>query len=120
MGKQVTIVAGNVSDEAQQWLRAHRAEIEGIGLLTITLPETAQVHHGNRGWDYAISFYNAEGNDEGSWADIELDIDAYETRIEIKYDGDRACSCKGHGCKECVEELAAIARGEKPYAHHLQ
>jgi hypothetical protein len=118
MKKQVTIVAGNVSDEARQWLEQHGAKIEGFGLLIITLPEQAQVQKGSYGWDYAIAFYNAEGNDEESWIDIELDIDAYETRLRLKYGGDRQCTCKGKGCAECVEELAAIERGENPYVHH--
>jgi len=118
MAKQVTIVSGDVSDEAVQWLKAHGAKVEGIDLLTITLPEKAQVQRGTRGWDYAIAFYNAEGNDEDSWIDIELDIDAYETSLSLKYNGDRECSCKGKGCAECVEELAVIAQGENPYAHH--
>jgi len=120
MAKQVTLVAGDVSDEAVEWLKAHGASIEGIGLLIITLPEKAQVQKGSYGWDYAIAFYNAEGNDEESWLDIELAIDAYETQLRLRYDGDRECTCKGKGCAECVEELAAIARGENPYAHHLK
>jgi len=118
MAKQVTIVSGSVSDEAVAWLKAHSANVEGTGLVTITLPEQAQVHKGNYGWDYIIAFYDAEGNDEASWIDIELSIDAYETTIRLNYDGDRECTCKGKGCKECVEELAAIALGENPYAHH--
>ena len=81
MAKQVTLVAGDVSDEAVEWLKAHGAKIEGFGLLTITLPEQAQVQRGSRGWDYAIAFYNAEGNDEESWIDIELDVDVYDTRL---------------------------------------
>ncbi len=119
MAKQVTIVAGDVSDKAVQWLKAHGAIVEGFGLLSITLPEQAQVQRGNLGWDYAIAFYNAEGNDEDSWIDIELYVDAYETSLILKFNGDRECSCKGKGCALCVEELAAIARGENPYAHHI-
>ena len=46
MAGQVTIVAGDVSDDAVAWLKAHGATIEGIGLLIITLPEQAQVHKG--------------------------------------------------------------------------
>ena len=118
MAKQVTLVAGNVSDEATAWLKAHDATVEGLGLLTITLPASAQVHRGSYGWDYWIGFYNAEGNDEESWAAIELNVDAYETEIAIKYEGDFHCTCKGRGCATCVEELAAIARGENPYRHH--
>ncbi len=78
----------------------------------------AEVSKGNLGWDYAIAFYNAEGNDEESWVEIELYIDAYETQLRLKYDGDRQCSCKGKGCVKCVEELAAIAEGKNPYSHH--
>ena len=118
VAKQVTIVAGDVSEEAVQWLKAHGATIEGFGLLIITLPEKAQVQKGNLGWDYAIAFYNAEGNDEESWIEIELYIDAYETQLRLKYSGDRQCSCKGKGCVKCVEELAAIAAGKNPYSHH--
>jgi hypothetical protein len=91
MAKQVTIVAGDVSDQAVQWLKAHGAQIEGFGLLTITLPEEAQVHKGSRGWDYTIAFYNDEGNDEASWIEIEMYIDAYETVLSLKFDGDRDC-----------------------------
>ena len=120
MAKQVTIVAGDVSDKAVQWLKAHGALIEGFDLLTITLPEQAQVQRGSHGWDYTIAFYNDEGNDEASWIEIELYIDAYDTSLSLKFDGDRDCSCKGRGCAECVEELAAITRGENPYAHHTQ
>ncbi|MFL5591839.1 MAG: hypothetical protein ACJ8DI_29895 [Ktedonobacteraceae bacterium] len=82
--KQVTIVAGDISDEAVQWLKAHGATIEGFGLLIITLPEKALVHKGNRGWDYSIAFYNAEGNDEESWLDVELYLDAYETGLTLR------------------------------------
>jgi len=114
----VTIVSGDVSGEAVQWLKAHGARVEGIDLLTITLREQAHVERGAHGWDYSILFYNAEGNDENSWIDIELDVDAYETSLSLKYDGDRECVCKGRGCAECVEELAVIARGDNPYAHH--
>jgi hypothetical protein len=120
MAKQVTLAAGDVSDEAIAWLKAHGAKIEGFGLLIITLPEQAQVHKGSRGWDYTIAFYNAEGNDEQSWVEIELYVDAYETALRLKYDSDRECTCKGRGCAECVEELAAIGRGETPYAHHTE
>ena len=118
MAGQVTIVAGDVSDDAVQWLRAHGATIEGIGLLIITLPKQAQVQKGNLGWDYAVAFYDVEGNDEESWIEIELYIDAYETQLRLKYDGDRQCSCRGKGCVKCVKELAAIAAGKNPYAHH--
>jgi len=119
MAKQVTIVAGDVSEEAVEWLKAHGATIEGFGLLTITLPAKALVHKGNRGWDYSIAFYDADGNDEESWLDVELYLDAYETSLTLRYEGDRSCSCKGGGCPACVVELAAIARGENPYAHHI-
>lgn len=118
MAKQVTIVSGDVTDEAVAWLIAHSAMIESAGLLIITLPEKAQVHKGDRGWDYSIAFYNAEGNDEESWLEVELSIDAYETQIRLKYNGDRQCTCKGRGCAMCNEELRSIARGENPYAHH--
>lgn len=118
MAKQVTLVAGDVDEKAVAWLKAHGAQIEGIGLLTMTLPETALVYRGNRGWDYSVSFYNAEGNDEESYVDIETDIDAYDTRVRLMYNADPRCACKGKGCALCVEELAQIERGENPYAHH--
>lgn len=118
MAKQVTLAAGDVDEKALEWLKAHGAQVEGIGLLTITLPETALVYRGNRGWDYAVSFYNVEGNDEDSYLDIETDIDAYDTRVRLMYNADPRCTCKGKGCALCVEELARIERGENPYAHH--
>lgn len=120
MAKQVTLVAGDVSDDAQKWLKAHGTMVEGFGLLTITLPAKAQVRRGDRGWDYSVSFYNAEGNDEESYLEIELALDPYETSIVLKYDADRQCTCKGRGCPTCVEELATIERGDNPYAHHVQ
>jgi hypothetical protein len=118
MATQVTLVAGDVTDEAQTWLKAHGAKIEGFGLLTITLPASARVS--GRDWAYTVQFFDAQGNDELSYLSIELNIDAYETSIELEYDADRQCSCKGRGCAECIAELAAIERGENPYAHHLQ
>ena len=118
MAKQVTLVSGNTTDAAQTWLKAHGATIEGFGLLTITLPASARVN--GSGWSYNVQFYDAEDNDEQSWLNIELDIDAYETLIELKYDADRQCACKGRGCAACVEELAVIERGDNPYAHHMQ
>ncbi len=119
MAKQITIVAGDVNDETIIWLKAHGAQVKGFGLVTITLPEKALVHRGNRGWDYSVDFYNHEGNSESSWLEVELNLDAYETSLRVQYDGDRECSCQGNGCAECVDELAAIARGQNPYAHHL-
>src|SRR4051794_9579851 len=103
MAKQVTLVAGDVTDEAQEWLKQHGAKIEGFGLLTITLPTQALVHKGNRGWDYSINFYDVDGNDEESYIDVELDLDAYETALTLRYEGDRSCTCKGRGCPSCVE-----------------
>lgn len=115
----ITLVSGNVSDKAVTWLKAHGATIEGFGLLEITLPEKAMVNNGIGSHVYTLSFYNAEGNDEQSYVEVELDIDAYQTSVELLYNADKQCICKGRGCERCVEELAALESGENPYAHHM-
>lgn len=79
------IAAGNVSDEAQNWLVCHGARIENnLALSLIELPEAALVDRGAYAWEYAISFYDADGNYEETWVEVELAVDAYETRLRLK------------------------------------
>ena len=41
MAKQVTIVAGDVTDEVVEWLKAQGVEIEGFGLRIIMVKKRA-------------------------------------------------------------------------------
>ncbi len=86
------IAAKEVSDETQEWLKAHGAAIYADFLkwgdpLIIVLPENARVEQGSQQWEYTIHFYNKAGNSEPTYAYIELNIDANETTIELQNDG---------------------------------
>jgi hypothetical protein len=81
------IASGNITDQALVWLTAHQATFENtLALSLISLPETAMVEKGTPGqsWEYTVSFYDQDGNYEDEYAVVELDIDAYETRIYLK------------------------------------
>ena len=84
MSKVIVAAAQNIDQPAEDWLTKHGAHVEYSGeLRIIELPKEAHLEHGARdlAWQYIIWFYNAEGNYEPSYVEIELDVDAYETRL---------------------------------------
>ena len=79
------IASGNITPEADLFLMSHGAKVEDtLALTLISLPETAMVEKGSQSWEYTVSWYDADGNYEDEYAVVELDIDAYETRIYLK------------------------------------
>jgi hypothetical protein len=85
MAAKKVIASGNITDQAQAWLVAHDARIEDtLALSLIELPEGAVVEKGLQCWEHTISFYDADGDYEEEYAVVELDIDAYETRVYLK------------------------------------
>ena len=84
----VTLAAGHITDEAQAFLLSHSAIIEGsLGLTIIQLPEDAEVcepgYQGVRN-EYAIQWTDEDGNDPEQWIEVELYLDAYETRVSLR------------------------------------
>jgi hypothetical protein len=123
--KQITIISGHdTSEEREQrtraWLEQHGVTIEEWNGLQVLTFKKAEMNKGQYNDQYTICLRDAEGEDEQSYLLIDLEADPYDTRIEVKYEGSYSCSCKGYGCAKCNEELAAIGRGEHPYAHHTQ
>ncbi len=123
MKKQITLIAGH-DDNGQQeqqtraWLTRHSITVEewnGLQVLTIN---NAEINNGTHTGEHCIGFDNAEGDPEESYLLVSLEPDPYDTRIEVEYSGSYSCACKGYACAECNTEIAAIARGENPYAHH--
>lgn len=82
----VTLAAGDVTAEARLFLEQHGARIEeSLGILIITLPDTANVDRDTYvKSQYYIWWYDAEGNEEEQFLEVELYIDAYETRIRLR------------------------------------
>lgn len=79
------ITSGNISGDAEAWLISHECQIElSLGLSIILLSIEAEVARGAYGWQYFINFYDAEGEYEPQYCEVELDIDAYETRVTLK------------------------------------
>lgn len=83
-----TIVAGNVTAEAEAYLREHGATIESVAPLTIiSLPEDAQIcvpgHQGIEN-EHSIEWPGEEGRDPEAWIVVYLELDAYETRITLE------------------------------------
>lgn len=84
-----TIVAGNVSSEALEFLRGHGARVESnLGLSIIELPKDAEVsgpryvHN-----EYVVQWTDEEDNDPLEWIEVELYLDAYDTRVKLKKAG---------------------------------
>lgn len=89
---QATIVAGHVSDEAEQHLRAHGARIERIsGLTIIDVPASAEIGPGPYKDQYTIAWSVQDVDEEGpytreadEWIVVDLNLDATETRVSLK------------------------------------
>ena len=81
MAKQVTLAVGDISDDASSFLLAHGATIDGV---LIDLPETAHVERGAYQWQYTVGWYDADGNEEEQYVEIELSLDVYDTRARLR------------------------------------
>lgn len=91
---QATIVAGQITDEAMQYLRTHGAIIEQTqGLNIIEVPTSAEM--GSPGYqgiqnEYTIAWGKEEEDEQGKyyvdpdeWVVINLNIDASKTRVSM-------------------------------------
>ena len=84
-GKTKVIASGDISPEALTFFQQHGCKVEDtLGLSLVTLPETALVEKGSQSWEYTVTWYDQDGNYEEVYAVVELDIDAYETRVYTK------------------------------------
>lgn len=89
---QATIVAGHITDEAEQHLRAHGAGIERIaGLTIIDVPVGAEIgpgpYTGQHTIAWSVECEDEEGKytqDADEWIVVELALDATETRVSLK------------------------------------
>lgn len=89
---QATIVAGHITDEAEQHLRAHGAGIERIaGLTIIDVPASAEIAPGPYTNQHAIAWNVEDRDEEGpytreadEWIVVDLALDATETRVSLK------------------------------------
>jgi len=99
-------------------LRKHNVTIEEWNGLQVLTMQTKKPDEGQYSHQWIVDFDDIEGNQEQSWLVVNLEVDPYDTRIEIEYSGDYGCTCKGRGCVKCNEELAATLAGRNPYAHH--
>src|SRR5579859_2702579 len=96
--KQITIIAGHDTDEQREqrtraWLTQHGVTVEewnGLQVLTMQAekPSEGQYRH-----QWNVGFDNFEGDQEQSYLVIRLEVDPYDTRIEVKYEGSYACRC---------------------------
>jgi hypothetical protein len=83
---KAVIAAGNVSDEALRFLRIHGAHIDThLGISMIELPEDANVSRSDcRPSEYAVEWYDEDGNDPSEWIEVHLDLDASKTIVCLK------------------------------------
>lgn len=88
MAAKKTIVAGDVGEGVEEWLLAHGAKLDHcLGLTLAELPENANVSQelGATRWHVTVSFYDADGNDEPTYLDIETsEEDAGDTSWRLK------------------------------------
>jgi hypothetical protein len=81
------LAAGDVSEEAEQYLRANGAVFNYWHYVCfIELPETARIEKGGYTWQYSIHF-GEEEDDEGNYppyCEVELYINVEDTRIFLK------------------------------------
>jgi hypothetical protein len=123
MAKHITVIAGHDTDEQREqrtlaWLAQHGAAVDQWnGLLMITIVG-GSLEKGVYQGEYVVSFETADGQQEQSALTISLEPDVYDTHVHVEFSGDFDCACRGHGCVMCCAELAALERGENPYAHH--
>ena len=83
------IATGSASteDQAKNWLVAHGAHITSGGVVDlIELPNDGrlEVLRSAHDWQYCIVAYDAVGNDEPQYVEVEHDIDATETILRLK------------------------------------
>jgi hypothetical protein len=90
MARKKTIVAGDIKDGVEDWLKAHGAVLDySLGLCIAELPEEAIVWHSSppTTWHVTVGFYDKDGNEESTYLDIETaEDDAYETVWKLKED----------------------------------
>jgi len=86
MSKKVTFAAGYISDEALKFLEKHGAYIDtAFGLSMVELPESADVSRSDyRPSEYAVQWYDEDGNDPSEWIEVNLEFDVSETRVTLK------------------------------------
>lgn len=89
---QATIVAGHVTEEAEQHLRTHGARIERMAALTIIeVPAGAEVAKGYYTDQYTVAWSTQGEDEEGvytqdpdEWVVVDLALDATETRVRLE------------------------------------
>lgn len=123
--KHLTIIASHDTNEQREqrtlsWLVQHGATVEEWNGLRMISINGGTLEKGLYQGEYVVGFETPDGQQEQSALTIELDPDVYDTRVYVEFSGDFGCACKGHGCTQCNEELAALERRENPYAHHTQ
>ena len=82
----LTIAAGDIDIDALSFLHGHGAKSENsLGLTIVTLPGEA---HADQDTfvksQYYIWFYGADGEEEEQFLEVQLNIDAYETRVRVR------------------------------------
>ena len=85
---RVTIAAGDIDEEAESWLKSHGAVFESsLGVSIIELPPEALVEKGQYTGQYTIAFYDAQGDYEPTYVEIDLDVDLMDTRLIFHKEG---------------------------------
>ncbi len=123
---KVVIAAGDVSDEALQYLRSHGAVIDGaLGLTMIELPEDAEIckpGYQSPPSEYGIQWADEDGSDPLEWIEVYLNLDVNETRVRLRRarQEEKRCKCNGglegspdgDRCYTCYswDEMAGHAR----------
>jgi hypothetical protein len=123
MKTEITIIAGHDNNEPREirtldWLRKHGASIEEWNGLQVITMQAEKPSKGQYNDQWTIGFDDAEGNPEQSYLLIDLEVNPFDTCIEVKYEGSYSCSCHGYGCTKCNDELASIEKGVNPWEHH--
>ncbi len=87
MATKKVIAAGDISEEAEKFLREHGAQFnDHFSVSLIELPENALVQKDGYEWRYAIGFDEEEEDENGEqfYCEVELYVNALDTRITLK------------------------------------
>lgn len=87
---QITLAVGFLSEETGAWLREHGASMRAAGpTLLVTIPRDVDYADGPYHNTYTIELYNMPASEEGTYLYYRQDIDACESKLEVKGPADR-------------------------------
>jgi hypothetical protein len=86
----LTLVAGELSEKTEAWLKAHNAAITyPEGIVLVKLNRKVDYAEGPYRNTYTIGVYGPDGNEEDEYLYYAQHIDVHECELEVKGPEDR-------------------------------